>query len=180
MVGKVHCPSWMVVMLLGDGQKSGKNHGVILTLKICVGNVRGNYVSSVYPIAISRGTEKYQNLKMMFQSLREPLQVFFFFFFFLFFFFSFSFFFLFFSFKNGVSISPKTFAGFLFFFFFFSFKMMFQSLREPLQVFSFSFSFFSKIILFKKIQCCCVDWVNLWNIYSQTLKKQNFLLITKR
>ena len=121
MVGKVHCPSWMVVVLSGDGRKSGKNHGVILTLKICVGNARGNYVSSVYPIAISRGTEKYQNLKMMFQSLREPLQVFFFFFFFLFFFFSFSFFFFFFSFKNGVSISPRTFAGFLFFFFFFFF-----------------------------------------------------------
>ena len=57
---------------------------------------------------------------------------------------------------------------------------MFQSLREPLQVFSFSFSFFSKIIFFKKIQCCCVGWVNLWNIYSQTLKKTEFSLGHKK
>jgi hypothetical protein len=73
---KVNYPTWFVVVFSGDGRKSGKTHGVLLSLKLIVGNTRGNSVSAVYPIAISRGTEKYANLVMMMEKLHKPLQVF--------------------------------------------------------------------------------------------------------
>jgi hypothetical protein len=78
LLGKVHCPSWLVIVLSGDGRKSGSTHGVVITLKICVGNARGTWETAVYPIAISRGTEKYANLKLMLDMLRGPLKVVFF------------------------------------------------------------------------------------------------------
>lgn len=57
------------VVLSGDGRKSGKNYGVILTLKI----MGDGGEEKVYPIAIGRGTENYDNIKLLLGKLHQPL-----------------------------------------------------------------------------------------------------------